>query len=237
MLQQTVTVWTMKHPETGGGIVSSAEPDCLSAAEVARAARFHFPQDAARYRYFHKALRRLLSENLPTRPEPGSLMFDEGPHGKPQLRDFPTCHFNLTHSGSSAAVAISGAGPVGIDLEQVDESFPCREVAQNYFHGEEITSVQEAPSVEQATARFFRLWTAKEAVMKATGLGMTLEPQQIILGLDPATRLPTRIDRLDHPGCCAADWKLHFPAAPVGYALAVVTCAQVSHVRLATEPH
>jgi phosphopantetheinyl transferase len=97
--------------------------------------------------------------------------------------------------------------------------------------------VLEASSPEQTTERFFRLWTAKEAVMKATGLGMTLEPRQIILGLDPITLLPTTINRLDHPACDAADWKLHFLTAPAGFVLAVVTPAQVSHVELATDPH
>ena len=192
----------------------------LSPEEIGRAARFHFPLDAARYRYFHHRMREILSESLPDRPAPDLLNFEIGPHGKPVLVDHPEFHFNLTHSHDHAAVAISDS-PVGIDLEVTDETFPCREVARQYFCGDEISAVLDAPNPALTTERFYAFWTAKEAIMKATGLGMTLEPQRIQLAVEDG--FPCGIEKLDYPGLVAADWKLHRPTVAPGLALAVVT--------------
>lgn len=192
----------------------------LSPEEISRAARFHFPLDAARYQYFHYRMREILSEAMTDGPAPDVLKFETGPHGKPWLVGYPEFHFNLTHSHDHAAVAISDK-PVGIDLEVVDETFPCREVARQYFCGAEIAAVLEAPDPDLTTERFYAFWTAKEAIMKATGLGMTLEPQRIELAVEDG--FPCGIEKLDYPGLLAAEWKLHRPAVAPSLALAVVT--------------
>jgi 4'-phosphopantetheinyl transferase len=112
---------------------------------------------------------------------------------------------------------------VGVDLERLDATFPVREIAATYFHGPEISAVLQARDEAEATERFYRYWTAKEALMKATGLGMSLEPQHIHLTLDVRTLQPSGIARIAYAGLDAAHWTLHAPPPPAGLALAVVT--------------
>ncbi len=229
----TVTYWILQHQPSGPEAAVNRAPNAgLSLEEQARAERFHFPEDAARYRFFHQRLRELLVAVLPGALAPEALEFSHGPQGKPCLRHHPGLHFNLTHTQEFGAVAISHAGPVGIDLERVDTSFPCREVARNYFQGDEIAAVWNAPTGATGTERFFRLWTAKEAIMKATGLGMTLEPPQIALELDPVTQSPVGIRSLSSPFTPAADWKLYFPEVAAGLSLAIATRPEVTKVVL-----
>ncbi len=213
------TYWLLNHDPLR---LPAADVMPLSAEEE-RAARFHFPEDAARHRYFHSRMREILAEALSGKAPAATLEFALGPHGKPFLPAHPNLHFNLTHSQSHAALVASEAGPVGIDIEIINAQFPCAEVADEYFCPAEKASVCQAPDTATAAARFYRLWTAKEAIMKATGLGMILEPPQIQLTLDPASQAPIGIHSLRHPGCHASQWQLHFPPQPPGLALAIVT--------------
>ena len=78
--------------------------------------------------------------------------------GKPYFVDFPPFHLSLSHSGS-LFVAVFAPFPVGIDCEKAN----CRseKVAARYF------------SPEEREKNFSRVWCAKEAVGKLTGLGLS----------------------------------------------------------------
>jgi len=94
-----------------------------------------------------------------------------GEHGKPYLRDYPNLHFNLSHSGSMVMAAFSDV-PVGCDVEKIGEArLP---VAHRFFAPEELKRLEQAPPGEERNRLFFRFWTLKESVLKATGNGMTL---------------------------------------------------------------
>lgn len=91
-----------------------------------------------------------------------------GRWGKPELRKgFP--HFNLSHSGNYVALAIADA-PIGIDIEQV-QPFDWA-VVRRCFNMDE----REWLLTQATDEAFYRLWTGKEAVMKATGKGFSLDP-------------------------------------------------------------
>ena len=66
--------------------------------------------------------------------------------------------------------------------------------------------------------------------MKATGLGMTLEPQQIALQLDSETQLPLGVQSLRTTHSVEAEWKLHFPEVEPGLILAIATRPEVLNV-------
>lgn len=78
--------------------------------------------------------------------------------------------FNLSHSGEWCLLAVSGDGPVGVDIEEPKES--SLQVAGSVYTEAELHWMEEAP-----LERFHRLWTWKESVMKATGMGMSLAPK------------------------------------------------------------
>lgn len=89
-------------------------------------------------------------------------MLSYTPHGKPYLSHGP--QFNLSHSGNQVALAVMDA-PVGLDLQELAEDFPSR-VARRYFTADENAWAQQRPD------RCFQIWTRKESVVKALGLGL-----------------------------------------------------------------
>jgi 4'-phosphopantetheinyl transferase len=169
----------------------------LSAAERARAERFHFDRDRHRYVRGRGFLRQQLGQM--TGQGAADLLLSEGAWGKPVLQDH-ALWFNLSHSRDLAVLAISQDGPVGIDLEFIDRSVDVTALARAVFCPQEIDILMALPPLARP-ARFFAFWTAKEARMKLTGEGMALAPQAI--ALDLVAGLPVGYLRPEDPGAQA----------------------------------
>ncbi len=88
-------------------------------------------------------------------------------YGKPYFEQGP--HFNISHSGDYVVLATS-THSIGIDVEII-KSFNIG-VAKKCFTPNELAWL-EKQNTKQA---FFKIWTAKESIMKATGLGFSLNP-------------------------------------------------------------
>lgn len=157
-----------------------ADHRLLTAAEQARAARFHFDRDRTRYITGRAFLRRQLGRTL-GRP-PHHLILSEGPWGKPALTG-GEIEFNLSHSGRWAALALSRTGRVGLDLERLDRTLDLRGLAESCFTAPERAVLDGLETTVARRNRFFAFWTAKEAIMKWTGQGMSLPPLDITLAL------------------------------------------------------
>ncbi len=150
--------------------------ELLDDHERDRLSRFRREIDAARYVAAHALVRLALD---PARP--GALRFDRTcrcgqQHGKPRLvGDGPA--FSLTHAGDVVGVAVHD-DPVGVDVEQVR---PLTDLAAMAAHA---CSPAEAAATETATepGAFFRLWTRKEAVLKATGDGLSTPMSDLTVG-------------------------------------------------------
>lgn len=106
-----------------------------------------------------------------------------GEHRKPYLKECmgidgrtveETLYFNLSHSGQRVMCVISNV-EAGCDVEKVKEID--MKVAQHFFVTEEYERVAAQETEEKRQEMFFRIWTLKESLMKATGLGMTLAPE------------------------------------------------------------
>jgi phosphopantetheinyl transferase len=93
-----------------------------------------------------------------------------GEHGKPFLPENVSMKFNLSHGGNYAVLAVSDK-EIGVDIESLSRKANIDKIAKRVF-----TEAEQAYIKGQDTLRFFQIWTAKEAVMKATGLGFTLYP-------------------------------------------------------------
>jgi 4'-phosphopantetheinyl transferase len=173
--------------------------EVLSPTERAAAARFRFPRDRTRAKCSRAGLRWLLGGYLVVPPE--SLVFAVGAEGKPRLAGSGAVSFNLSHSGIYAAAAVSRGREVGIDLERIRPDAAGRDIAARFFSSEERAWLEATPGVEA----FFRLWTAKEAVLKAMGTGLST----------PLNALSVR------PGEDAPPWNLRELDLAPGYAAAV----------------
>lgn len=139
--------------------------DLLDPVERARADRFRFTQDRDRFILGHGLLRDVLGQRLGRLP--AALEFLRGEFGKPFLYGHPV-HFNLSDTKDAVLVAVAHA-PVGADIETMRRNTDHERVAGHYFTPPEVESIEHAPDGKR---RFLELWTRKEAVLKACGVGL-----------------------------------------------------------------
>lgn len=165
-------------------------PALLSAPEAARAARFHFERDRARYIAGRALLRTILGRYLDTPPE--SLALTVGTHGKPALADpHGALRFNLSHSEDLLLLGLARDREIGVDLEAIRPGLPFQMLADQHFSPTDAAALRLAPLSEKARL-FHQLWTVAEAQLKAAGLGLMRGPQAIepgrwsLLSLQPA---------------------------------------------------
>lgn len=113
---------------------------------------------------------------------PDSFRFAALPSGKPILVDgFEGLHFSLAHSRRWVVCAV-GRMPIGVDIERADK--PISSLVLDRFAPEEINMIQALPAGEAQYA-FYRTWTLKEAVLKATGEGLRRSLASFAISLDP----------------------------------------------------
>lgn len=143
----------------------------LSTAELARAARFRFDEHRRRWIVAHIALRQVLGHELAV--SPAALTFASGSGGKPRLTGdhADALEFNLSHSGAMALIAVSRSCPVGVDVEMIEPMPDLEAVAERQFAPEERQALRALPDADRVGA-FYRIWTRKEAFIKATGTGL-----------------------------------------------------------------
>jgi len=173
----------------------------LSADELQRAARFHFPSDRDRFIAAHGCLRHILARYLHCKP--GQLSFSTGEYGKPALLPPQKIDFNLSHSGGYALIVTARERKVGVDVERVRDDMELENIADRYFSPGEVSELMTLPP-EQRAAAFFNCWTRKEAYIKAHGLGLSLPLDRFDVSLDETAVLrATRPDPSE-----AARWTL-----------------------------
>jgi 4'-phosphopantetheinyl transferase len=150
---------------------------------------------------------------------PLRVAFDGPPVGPPAgMADStpdpaPTVHVSLTRAGGRLGLAVTAAGPVGIDLESVAELGRAA-VADAVLSDAEARALAHLRPAK-AGATMAVLWTAKEAVLKAAGTGLRVDPRELTVAL-PSPGFPTPTSSpggtAGRPGC----WPLLdvWPAAP-----------------------
>ncbi len=102
--------------------------------------------------------------------DPHALRLQRGEHGRPHLLG-DELHFSLSHSGSWLLLAVARSVRPGIDLEMPRPRLRALAIARRYFSASEATWLAELAPVQLEPA-FYRLWTAREAVVKALGRGI-----------------------------------------------------------------
>lgn len=150
--------------------------------EASRAARFLNITDSQRYILAHGILRMVLASTLGARPE--ELRFDTTAQGKPELPP-PYAHlkFNLSHSGRYIAIAVARQD-VGIDIEEIKDGLEHAQIAGRFFTTAEQEYVLSGEG-DGIRERFHQIWVRKEAVLKASGIG-----------LSAVSRIDTMADRI-----------------------------------------
>ncbi|WP_374371259.1 4'-phosphopantetheinyl transferase superfamily protein [Dongia sp.] len=143
------------------------------------------------------------------------------PSGQPYLTsppEIPLPSVSLSHSRGWVACAASMTGPVGIDVEVPRPGRPIAEIARFAFGPGERRRV-----AEMGEAGFYRIWTLREALAKATGAGLPLVSD----GIDRFETGPeTGIWAGEIDG---ATWQVGHQIIPTGAAPLHLATARLSH--------
>ena len=139
----------------------------LSPEEGSRASRFHQQKDRTRFTVGRGMLRKILSHY--TGCPPGEIEFRKGTNGKPHIHHQPIpIEFSLSYSCNYILVGIASEA-IGIDVEYVNPQFDYDLLLDACFMSAEIQAIT---SSDQPRQQFFKFWTRKEALLKATALGL-----------------------------------------------------------------
>lgn len=155
---------------------------CLSAKEKEQASRYHTGLLTKRYIISHGILRCILSYYAKQLPQ--CLKFTYNKHGKPFLEK-SHIQFNTSHSHNMACYTVSFNYMVGIDIECQDHTLDVIELLDLVFTKKEIALFNTFEQRDQHKI-FYNLWTKKESLVKAIGLGLsypinTIEVLSLIL--------------------------------------------------------
>lgn len=187
----------------------------LDSDEIERMERFVFKPDALRWSVFRAKAKRALANHTEGR----ILPWLEGPGGKPWV-DLPGLEFNLSHSDSLAALVVSGAGPVGVDLEPLERAPTLLECEDSFCHPSERAKLPEDADLRGLA--LLQLWTAKESLLKAVGTGLQYPPTEMRIQDDRAIGGPE--------GCESFHLLRPLESAKTGHFLAVAVPDEVRAV-------
>lgn len=218
MDEPRVDVWTVALDGPPATVATLSR--VLSGRETERAGRCRFEADHRRYVIAHGALRVILAGYLDVPPE--ELRLERGRHGKPRLADSPDLRFNLSHSGELALVAVTRDAEVGVDVDRPRPGLPVEPFAERFFPAPDARFVAAAAVPAERAERFLRLWTRKEAVVKAAGARLT---QGLALPVIPGTG--TDVVR-DPSGQIRGVWSVRDLPVPGGYLAAMAVAGAVS---------
>jgi 4'-phosphopantetheinyl transferase len=167
----TIDLWPVTL--TGGEAEYGRCLGWLDPQERERAARFLRQQDRERYVLAHGGLRFILGLYLGLAP--ARVEFSSTSTGKPILTGLrpeqAAVTFNLSHAHGNAMIAIAQGREVGVDLELIKEDVEALKLAERFFSDREQLHVRST-APESRSREFFHYWVAKEAVLKAEGVGL-----------------------------------------------------------------
>jgi 4'-phosphopantetheinyl transferase len=218
-----VEIQLWKAPLDLAGPPDENEGALLSEEELERARRLRFDGDRTRFVRSRMWLRLLLAERLDL--PVADIRFRVAAYGKPELAPpLPTwLRFNASRSGSLGLYALSRGCEVGVDLEERSRVLDTEAVASRFFSPAERRLLNGLDE-DELQRGFYRIWTRKEAVLKAAGVGLTapmaaLDVTGDMARWDPRPRAVTGIGRR---------WSVHDLDVAPGYAAALAVDVTIS---------
>lgn len=158
------------HPEREQTAFSWLNPE-----EQARWRKFRVDPPRREFALCRAALRVILCRRLSCAN--GELAFEEGQHGKPEARlggKSASISFNVSHSGRHGLIALAGRGRLGVDVEQRSTRRDLDMLIDEALSAEEKSRLASVDA-NRRRQLFFRIWTMKEALIKALGKGFSLD--------------------------------------------------------------
>ncbi len=204
----------------------------MSEHEQKRAEAYAAETDRQRYIAANTFLRDVLSRYL--HKEPAEIVFGYSDFYNKPLLAGDDLHFNLSYRGEWALLGVSDK-VIGVDIEKHIVINDMEGFAKNFFSDDEIAEWLNGSNPDSNIKNFFRLWTLKEAYIKAMGKGLSYPLQEF--SVIPAVKWGIENSKssrdfvLDLPasedGCIplletsSLSWGFKELEAPEGYAAAV----------------
>jgi 4'-phosphopantetheinyl transferase len=193
----------------------------LSQEERARAARFAFEGDRARFIQTHGIVRRIVAGYAAE--DAAALTFSRNRHGKPYLVrrvDGPDLQFSVSHSGHCCMLAVQREHAIGVDVEKVRDLPKVMDIVRSYFTPAESRAFAALQGTAQRDA-FFALWTHKEAAVKGLGISLAAHLGRLEFERDPAGQL--RLAGWDDDRYAARKWSFLRLDPEPGYVAALAS--------------
>ena len=189
-------------------------PNAMDLADAARG-----PADDRRRRFLQRraVLRGLVGRVLGC--DAAEVVIAHDALGAPRVV-VPAAGLHVSVAGRGALAAFGLAwGPIGVDLEPVGEAV---EPAWNALHASERVWLEGLAAGDRHGA-FLRIWTIKEAYLKMLGLGLRIEPAEVVVGM--AADCAVWVDARNHNMPTAqGEWKQMMVAGSL-------VCMAVTHIK------
>jgi len=188
----------------------------IDAQEHARANRFIDSRHGDNFRLVRGTLRLCLADYLKRPAE--TIQFVANKYGKPEIvpeQNQQALQFNLSHSHRMTAFSYILGKSVGIDIEFIKPLKNISGLAQHVCSAEELEEFYALEDTQQHDA-FFRLWTRKEAFIKAKGQGLSMGLRSIYIGFDTSASLHP----VQYQGNWLANWLVKDLDCQANYKLA-----------------
>jgi 4'-phosphopantetheinyl transferase len=159
-----VELWLIRTDAAGpppGGLLALLDPH-----EQSRASALLLEHDRHRFITAHAAVRLIVGRHLGVPPI--AVRWRRGSHGKPFLAG-PGPQVSLSHSGAFALLGLTAQRPLGVDIQRIGEQADVPRLTRRFYPPGEAGAVLAAATPDECARRFTRLWTRKEACVKAAG--------------------------------------------------------------------
>ncbi|MGZ3240179.1 MAG: 4'-phosphopantetheinyl transferase family protein [Burkholderiaceae bacterium] len=180
----------------------------LNQEEQDRYRRFHFDHDRHTYLAAHALVRITLSRYASC--EPAQWRFTRGAQGKPEIEakaGLPALRFNLSHTKGMVSCAVALNRVCGVDVERIRPMKDMVGIAETVFSDAEVSFLHSLDAANWPDS-FFKLWTLKEAYIKAIGQGLAAPLKEITFDIEaPFIRASFNGEELNNTGWQFHHWK------------------------------
>lgn len=184
ILENEIHLWYTRHSTLLDDRIYHLYTSWLSTAETERLNNYQIASKKKGYLISRALLRSVFSRYYPINM-PADWLFAENDYGKPYISNYPALsekiEFNLSHSNDITILALTNNGSIGIDCEcMCCDPFANDSALELFLSNEEIYYINKFEARERRLM-LFKMWTLKEAFVKAIGVGMHLPLNSICL--------------------------------------------------------
>lgn len=197
---QSVHIWLVDPTTVIDAPLLDAYHQLLTPDEYSKWERYRFDKDKHQHLITRALVRHTLSRYVPE-IAPADWRFHCNDHGKPSITNSLALplQFNVSHTQNRVALAVTVGQEVGVDVEKIKAVEQVRGLAERCFTDEENRYIFGGGH-DRVLWRFFKLWTLKEAYIKACGRGLSISLQALsFTPLEHPLSLVFRDGHIDDP--------------------------------------